>query len=106
MSDAQARRTSRALGAPFEPALLGMPTMYRIAYHGHNVRAHAERSLRQGRRRFRAEPKTTVITNSTVVTVVICVVYQTLCLFSCCIVCPRREDKGWHVATGAPPRRR
>jgi len=108
MGDAQARRAARALGAPLEPALLGMPAMCRIAYHGHDVRAHAERSLRQGRRRFRAEPETTGITNSAVVAVVIRVIYQTLCLFiSCCIVVwPTREDKGWHVATGASPRRR
>jgi len=44
VSDAQARRASRALGAPFEPALLGMPALSllsRIAYHGHDIRAHA-----------------------------------------------------------------
>jgi hypothetical protein len=53
------------------PALSLMPG---IACHGHNIGAHAKRSLRHGCGRFRAEPKTTVITNSTVVTVV-CVIY-------------------------------
>lgn len=108
MGDAQARRTPRALGAPFEPALLGVPAMSLlsgIAYHCHNIGAHAKRSLRRGCRRFSAEPKTIVITNSTIVTVV-CVIYQTLCLFDCYIVWPRSEDSGWHEATGASPGRR